>query len=103
MRDLDEACFVTTAMHASISFSKGCRCLSGTSIGVTSAVCATGHKRRGRRGLQYVTNASSSGDVETLPGPRNAFAPGQESDTRKALFNRISPVYDEVSGNQCCQ
>lgn len=33
---------------------------------------------------------------EEVPGPRNAFVPGQESESRRQLFNRISPVYDEV-------
>jgi hypothetical protein len=33
---------------------------------------------------------------EEVPGPLNAFVPGQESESRRQLFNRISPVYDEV-------
>jgi hypothetical protein len=42
------------------------------------------------------SSSSSSQQVEELPGPRNAFVPGQESESRRQLFNRISPVYDEV-------
>lgn len=40
--------------------------------------------------------ASQAGTYEEVPGPRNAFVPGQESESRRQLFNRISPVYDEV-------
>lgn len=49
-----------------------------------------------RRQQAHIVRASSS-STEDLPGPRNAFVPGQESESRRVLFNRISPVYDEVS------
>lgn len=39
---------------------------------------------------------ASTSDAVDLAGPKNAFAPGQEAETRRQLFNRISPVYDEV-------
>lgn len=42
--------------------------------------------------------AAQAADAE-VPGPRNAFVPGQESESRRQLFNRISPVYDEVRGS----
>lgn len=46
---------------------------------------------------QAAASSSSSSSSVELPGPQNAFVPGQESESRKQLFNRISPVYDEVS------
>lgn len=55
--------------------------------------------------MQATSSSSSSSNqgVEELPGPRNAFVPGQESESRRQLFNRISPVYDEVSSStQVC-
>lgn len=49
--------------------------------------------------MQATSSSSSSSNqgVEELPGPRNAFVPGQESESRRQLFNRISPVYDELN------
>lgn len=50
--------------------------------------------------LRAVSSAGASTSDASFPdlaGPRNAFVPGQEAETRRQLFNRISPVYDEVS------
>lgn len=41
-------------------------------------------------------STSAAAAYEQMPGPRNAFVPGQESETRQQLFNSIAPVYDEV-------
>lgn len=43
--------------------------------------------------------AAAQAAYAEVPGPQNAFVPGQESESRRQLFNRISPVYDEVSGS----
>lgn len=37
--------------------------------------------------------------AQSTPGPEGAFIPGQEGQARQKLFNRIAPVYDEVSGH----
>lgn len=34
--------------------------------------------------------------VSGQAGPEGAFEPGQESEARRTLFNRIAPVYDDV-------
>jgi hypothetical protein len=61
----------------------------------------TSSRARRRQVVQATSSSSSSSSrqVEELPGPRNAFVPGQESESRRQLFNRISPVYDEVSSS----
>ncbi|KAF8055122.1 menG [Scenedesmus sp. PABB004] len=57
-----------------------------------AAPCA----RRRAAAAAAASDASSSSGAD-LPGPRNAFVPGQESESRRELFNRISPVYDELN------
>lgn len=49
-------------------------------------------------GSQQVAAASTQMKQEDqdLPSPRNAFVTGQEAESRRQLFNRISSVYDEV-------
>jgi hypothetical protein len=64
--------------------------------GVTPATGNTLHGGHCTRVLSSASASTSSSDP-SLPGPRNAFVPGQEATTRRALFNRISPVYDEVT------
>ena len=42
-----------------------------------------------------VTHAASN-SADALPGPSGAFTPGQEAESRRTLFNKIAPVYDDV-------
>jgi hypothetical protein len=76
------------------------RVSSSCSMRTVQAQPACGHHlpivRAGRPRALVVRNNAASSSSE-LPGPRNAFVAGQEADTRRQLFNRISPVYDRVS------
>jgi hypothetical protein len=50
-------------------------------------------------GARQATPAQDAGAAAAVAaGPRTAFVPGREAESRQQLFNSISPVYDEVRG-----
>lgn len=45
-------------------------------------------------------DAAAQSATEQPAGPPDAFVPGQEAESRRKLFNRISFAYDEVGGGR---